>query len=151
MMKLIFLIPFITLFFGCGNNQKQEGCAHPVRFSEIAKQMMDEHNAQDSLDYEGIYKGKFPTADGEGMEVTVELSENNYTQTVSYIGKENSTFTKTGKYTWNEAGDTITLNGANAPNQYFVGENKLIQLDMDGQMITGELADMYVLKKQYRK
>ena len=36
----------------------------------------------------------------------------------------------------------------NAPNQYFVAENKLIQLDMAGKKIEGKLAEKYVLAKQ---
>jgi NlpE N-terminal domain len=45
-------------------------------------------------------------------------------------------------------GSIITLTGIkNKPNEYFVGENKLIQLDIDGNKITGSLADKYILKK----
>ena len=53
-----------------------------------------------------------------------------------------------GKYTWNAAGNTIILDGVkDAPNQYFVGENTLTQLDMEGNKITGDMADLYILKK----
>jgi hypothetical protein len=33
------------------------------------------------------------------------------------------------------------------PSKYKVGENRLIQLDMQGKPITGALADKFVLKK----
>jgi uncharacterized lipoprotein NlpE involved in copper resistance len=35
-----------------------------------------------------------------------------------------------------------------SPNRYLVGENTLTQLDMEGNKITGNMADQYVLKKQ---
>ena len=36
----------------------------------------------------------------------------------------------------------------NAPKFYFVGENTLTQLDMEGKKITGSLAEEYILSKQ---
>jgi len=54
-----------------------------------------------------------------------------------------------GINSWNDAGNTITLDGKeHAPNQYFLGENMLIQLDMEGNRIVGELGERYVLRKQ---
>jgi len=35
-----------------------------------------------------------------------------------------------------------------APDSYHVGENRLIQLDMQGERITGALAERYVLDRQ---
>ena len=56
---------------------------------------------------------------------------------------------KTGTLTWNAAGNTVILAGIeNAPNQYFVGENAVTQLDMAGNKITGQLAEKYMLAKQ---
>jgi hypothetical protein len=49
-----------------------------------------------------------------------------------------------GRFTWNTAGNTITLeDGA----QYLVGEGHLTRLALDGARITGTLADRYVLAK----
>jgi heat shock protein HslJ len=56
-------------------------------------------------------------------------------------------FKETGKFTWNEAGNTITLSGSAAPNQYFVGENALFHLDTDGKRIEDDLVDKYRLNK----
>ncbi len=38
-------------------------------------------------------------------------------------------------------------NNIEKPLQYRVGENRLTQLDMDGKLITGSLADRYNLEK----
>ena len=51
-----------------------------------------------------------------------------------------------GRFNWNEAGNTITLDGRR-PARYFVGENRLIRLAQDGSRITGNLAEHYVMTK----
>lgn len=112
---------------------------------------VDGHTAQNALDYMGIYKGLMPCADCEGIETTLELvNETNYTLKTVYLGKKMpAKFNSEGTYSWNEAGNTITLsNSKDAPNQYFVAENALIQLDVNGKQIKGDLADRYRLKKQ---
>jgi uncharacterized lipoprotein NlpE involved in copper resistance len=95
----------------------------------------------------GTYKGTLPTASGEGMQVIITLKDNSFTKTTTYIGKKDSTSEKKGSFSWNVDGNTITLDGIDPPNQYFVGENTLIQLDMDGNRIVGDLATKYVLSK----
>lgn len=111
--------------------------------------VVETHTARNSLDYHGTYEGTLPTASGEGMKVTIQLSGDNYTRTVEYIGQSTDTkVEEKGKYTWNSEGNTITLVNADKPNQYFVSENQITHLDMDGKRITGNLADMYILKKK---
>ena len=96
----------------------------------------------------GTYTGKIPTASGEGMIVSITLSDSTYVKSTEYVNKKNSKSEEKGKYTWNAAGNTIILDGVkDAPNQYFVGENTLTQLDMEGNKITGDMADLYILKK----
>jgi copper homeostasis protein (lipoprotein) len=69
-----------------------------------------------------------------------------YVKQTSYLGKDGKVIEEKGFYTRNSEGNTITLNGIeNAPNQYFVGVNKLIQLDMNGKRIAGNMADKYIL------
>lgn len=145
MRKKIFLMSIVALAIGVSacNNHQQKG-----NDPEIAAMS---GNAQISLDWAGIYAGILPCADCEGIQTTVELkSDNSYKMTVMYLGKE-GTFEMTGTFTWNEAGNTITFNNGNEnggfATQYFVGENTLTQLDMDGNRITGEYADNYVLRK----
>ncbi|MBC8884567.1 copper resistance protein NlpE N-terminal domain-containing protein [Flavobacterium piscinae] len=111
--------------------------------------MNKEHNAKISLDYSGMYQGVLPCADCEGIETTLWIDENNYVLFTNYLGKKNKTKSEfRGSYVWNEFGNTIILKGIeNAPNHYFVGENYLKQLDMDGNKI-GDLAEKYVLQKK---
>ncbi|MEZ5488460.1 MAG: META domain-containing protein [Steroidobacteraceae bacterium] len=51
-----------------------------------------------------------------------------------------------GRFTWNDAGNTITLAGQQ-PVQYFVGENRLTRLALDGSRVSGVLPDNHVLTK----
>lgn len=152
MKKLFIMIAAIGLLYSCGGKtQKQvEEEVSIDEFSAIAEPLANEHNAKNSLDYKGTYKGTLPTASGEGMLVVVVLDDSTYTRSTEYIGKKNSTVVEKGKYTWNPEGNTIILEDVDvkaSPNKYFVGENTLTQLDMDGNKITGDTAELYVLKK----
>ena len=109
------------------------------------------HTANNSLDWKGLYKGVLPCADCEGIETSIILNaDNTYLLQTKYLGKGDApAVEKTGSFTWNAAGNTVIFaNIENAPNQYFVAENKLIQLDMAGNKIEGKLATKYFLAKQ---
>jgi len=108
------------------------------------------HNARNSLDVHGTYTGTLPCGSCPGIELTIVLGEGNtYTKTVHYLDEpEPNRFTTSGSYQWNSAGNTITLKGEESPNQYFVGENVLLQLDVEGNRITGDLAGNYRLIKK---
>lgn len=108
-------------------------------------------NSRTSLDWEGTYLGMMPCADCEGIATTITLYKNmSYTMFTRYIGKKGSPVQEyRGRFSWNESGGNITLEGVPAgANQYQVGENKLTKLDMKGRRITGGLAGNYVLAKQ---
>ena len=64
------------------------------------------------------------------------------------MGKSVDLYEHSGEYSWNKKKDIILFDDIkNSPNQYFVGENTLIQLDMKGKKITGKLASKYILVK----
>ncbi len=109
----------------------------------------DMHNAANALDVIGTYTGTLPCADCEGIETEIQLLDGNaYDIKMTYKGKSDKPVEHAGAYSWNDAGNTITLDGQEAPNKYFVGENVLFKLDMEGKRIEGNLADKYVLRKQ---
>lgn len=117
--------------------------------SDSLKMDLD-HSSKNALDWDGTYKGIVPCADCEGIETTLVLGkELTYTLKTKYLGKSDAkVFEEKGKFNWDKSGQIITLDGIkDAPNKYFVGENKIIQLDMNGKKITGEQADLYILKK----
>jgi len=106
-------------------------------------------NSMTSADWAGIYKGVVPCADCEGIETTITLnSDRTYVLQTKYLGRDSKVFEQKGAFTWDEAGGKIQLQDAvGGPDRYLVGENVLIQLDKEGNRITGESADKYVLRK----
>lgn len=95
----------------------------------------------------GVYHGILPAADGPGIDTTIILKpDNTFTKRMVYIGEQNGTFNETGTFSIN--GRVITLNGCNDGAQYYqLGEGLIRQLDQDKQVVTGVLADNYVLMK----
>jgi uncharacterized lipoprotein NlpE involved in copper resistance len=145
-----------SVFMLCCNEPAKETTAvttdtiAPVQQDTTAAKMTTADNSQTSLDWPGTYKGVVPCADCEGIETTITIGQDSsYTLTTSYLGKKDAKpFEKKGKFIWDAYGSTILLSGiTNAPDKYKVGENVLIQLDMSGNTITGDLADKYRLQK----
>jgi uncharacterized lipoprotein NlpE involved in copper resistance/heat shock protein HslJ len=101
-------------------------------------------------DFIGAYRGILPCADCDGMETKIILNENNtYTKAVHYLGKGTKIFEQKGTFSWNKLGNIVILeNISNAPNQYIVTKSKIIQLDMEGNLIASSFAKEYELSKQ---
>ena len=146
-MKKSFLLLFSSvLLFSCNNKQadKQESVG-----GDSLTTVVDDHNARTSLDVAGGYKGVLPTASAGGMEVIINLTDSTYSKEFKYLGEKNpKAYASKGVFSWSADGSTITLSGEDAPNQYFVEEGALRQLDIEGKKIEGSLADQYVLKKE---
>lgn len=128
-------IAMILFFASCGTMTKT---------TQNAK--VDMHTSQNSLDWSGVYQGVLPCADCEGIQTTVQLKDNGeYKLGTEYLGtKEKYTSEDSGKFTWDDAGQIITLDNG---DKYFVGENQLTRLDQEGQKVTGRLASYYILQK----
>ncbi len=110
----------------------------------------DEHNSANTLDWAGTYKGTIPCVDCAGIDMEITLNkEQEYIRETNYVGKSGEAVEEKGRFTWNKAGNTITLLGIkDKPNQYFVGENRILQLDKLGNKITDSTAQKYFLNKQ---
>lgn len=133
----------LLAFTACKNNPEKES-------AEIADEenIPDMHTSKIALDWQGVYSGMTPCADCEGIETNLSLNNESYTLYTRYAGKEDKGNTVSGTFSWNEDGNSITLDGLNeSPKQFKVHENSLLQLDMNGDVITGDLADMYRLEK----
>ena len=139
MKKLVFLACCI-LFLSC-NNKTVKGKSIPAS---------DTHTSANSLDWQGTYKGTLPCADCQGIQTELTLNnDNTYVLSTKYLGKDSISNVENGSFSWNKEGNAITLADAkNKPGQYFVGENRVTQLDMSGNKITGALTDNYILAKQ---
>lgn len=148
-MKKLFLYFGIALSFSLNLLSCQSGNKDETVVSDNVFEV-DEHNAQNSLDYWGTYTGTLPCVDCEGIETVIELKQDNtYRINTTYLGKgSNNAFNSEGTFSWNNEGNSITLLNEDEPNQYFVGENVLFHLDMEGNRITGNQADRYRLEKE---
>jgi len=105
------------------------------------------HDARHALDWAGAYRGVLPCADCAGIETVVVLAMDGTYRTQSrYLGKDGRISSDQGRFTWNEAGNTVTFAGGE-PARYAVGENRLTRLALDGSRITGALAERYVLTR----
>lgn len=152
MKKIIFtgLVAFSFLVVSCNSTKKDSENLETNTTAEMP--ISDGHNAENSLDIAGVYKGVLPCADCEGIQTTIVLNDDNtYKLTTLYQTdkKGDNEFVENGK--WSIAVNTLTLENAvknGEPHmKYFVGENTLTQLDLDGNKIEGALAEHYILRK----
>ncbi len=111
--------------------------------------LIDTHNSQNALDWAGTYTGVLPCADCPGIETSLTLNNDlTYSMTMTYQERDTKN-EESGAFKWLNNGSTIALyNDKNEViAQYKVGENQLFQLDGDGNIITGDIAKHYILKK----
>lgn len=144
MRKIFILVCSSILLASCGNSSKTN---KTETADSTATTVIDTHNAETSLDYEGTYKGVFPAADCPGIEITLTLNaDKTFTQHYSYM-ERNTTLDEKGAYTLK--GNLLTLKLDNGEKSYYkVGENHLRKLDANKEEITGELADKFILTKE---
>ena len=148
--KLILVVFFSLLFINCKKEVKKAEFKTDTIAKVPVKVPADSHNSQNSLDWQGTYKGVTPCADCEGIETEITLNTDlTFVIKTKYLGKgDGKIFEEKGVFSWDKTGGIIYLDCLkNRPNQYKVGENQLIQLDMEGHVISGSLAEKYILKK----
>lgn len=148
---ILLLTVFILFIFSCVGTKKSQNNNQTKAESEHTQYTNPDpaHNARLSLDYYGTYEGTLPCADCEGIQTTIHLKEKNrFVLTKKYLGKADSAkLTKEGEFEWDKTGFIIKLKSLDLPNQYFVAENMLFQLDKEANRIWGDLAEKYILRK----
>ncbi|MGE8559599.1 MAG: copper resistance protein NlpE [Acinetobacter sp.] len=96
--------------------------------------------AETSRDWPGEYKGTFPCADCEGIEMDLELkADKTYELTEEYLGKgKNNEFKVKGTFSFDQNNPSvISLDKAGDHRKFFIGENFVEARDMD----TGKALD----------
>ena len=109
------------------------------------------HNSKNSLDWSGTYSGVLPSEGGQALRTTITLHSDGtyiFDKQVENTGEPENAAVQVGELTWQADGSRIVLEKLNggSPN-YLVGENQLIQLDQNGERITGEMADKFTLQR----
>lgn len=152
--KILILACLCFLFINCKKEAKPaETATAEVEIDTTSPVVVsqDKHSSQNSVDWQGTYKGITPCADCEGIDTEIILDkELTFITKTRYLGKGDKTvFEEKGTFSWDNTGLIIALKAKNGtPYLYKVGENTLTQLDMEGKIITGDLQGMFILKKQ---
>jgi len=150
-MKKIFSCLLIAGFVvSCGNKETSTPAETPIEVSEpVAKETPTADNSKTSVDWAGTYEGTLPCADCEGIKTIITLNQDDtFVINSEYIGKNNKSEDK-GNISWTDDGNKISFTSKDGQTTLFqVAENKLIQLDQEGNKITGSMADLYVLAKK---
>lgn len=108
--------------------------------------VIDHSNAQNALDWAGIYVGTLPCADCEGIKTEIALNDDNtFVVKQTYLGK-NTTIEDKGTIMWHD-GTIAHLKGKTEDMKLKVEENQLVFLDQDGKVIEGPMKDLYIIKK----
>lgn len=157
MMKTKILLMAFALalsFTACKNDNKKQNDSsmdHVENSEKVLTENPDAaHNSRNSVDWAGTYEGVIPCADCPGIEMKVTLHEDNtYKMSMDYQERDTKS-TSEGTFEWNDNGSKVTLipEDGDAAVQFQVGENKLYQLDANGNRPEGEMADQYVLEKK---
>ena len=104
-------------------------------------------STRNSLNWEGRYAGRIPAADCPGIDVQITLrSDKTFSLIYDYVDRDGFT-SNMGEFEWDVTGNVIILKNTHFPSYYRVEKDRLRQLDMEGNEITGNLAQMYVLNK----
>lgn len=140
MRKKILALTIIALsvcLFSCNCGEKK------------SQQIVDIPNSSTSVDWAGTYTGTLPCADCEGITTVITLFENStYKMMMTYLGKDFEIDTE-GYFSWNDEGSIIKLDTeGEGMNMFKVGENMIMMLDINGEKITGQLANNYILIKE---
>ena len=146
MMKKLLVITIVTTVFisACGNSGEQE--------NNTAVQSGDTTTQSVPVEYQPViaasYLGVIPCADCEGIHTEVTLfADTTYQLITNYLGKNPKdtaglNTNKKGKFMMHN--DTVHLDN---DSKFLKNDTALIQLDGSGKIITGKLADKFILKK----
>lgn len=92
----------------------------------------------------GAYTGNLPCVDCDAITTVLHLDRDySYTLTYKYEGKSKDQFVKEGSWAINK--NCLELKGVDY--KYKIEPGYLVQLDLSGQEITGDIADQYQLAK----
>ena len=140
----------LCLFFGLFS-------AYQATWAETAETTTEETavHEQHHFDWSGVYHGFLPCNDCKGIKMTLALNPNNdsYILISQYIGKSDREIVEKGKFAWGDTDKTVVLTPRNSIQirRFLVGDNILTQLDNNGNRITGDSAERYVLRRNELK
>lgn len=157
MKKSAFYIFMILSLLSCKDQKEPSNTIDNIENKEIGITLQETefdeaHTSRNSLNWVGVYIGVLPCDDCEGIDASISLKKDQtYLLKMRYLGTpemENKEIISQGKFTWDENGNNITLEGAEGISGKFkVGENFLKALDKNAKEIEAVLGNNYKLLK----
>jgi len=157
MKKSAFYVFMILSIFSCKDGEEPSNTIENIDKKETGIKLqepgfIDAHTSRNSLDWEGTYTGVLPSDDCEGIDTSISLNKDQtYLLKLRYLGtpeNESEEFISEGKFTWDENGNNITLEGGiDGSRKFKVGENFLMPLDQNAKEIEGIPGNNYKLFK----
>jgi len=140
------LLSTTLLLAACGSYASESDAFDAEIPSPVTKA---EDSNRNPLDWSGTYTGTIPCADCEGIETTVTLrADGTFASERIYLGKSDKPVRSTGTFTRDSTGRVVRLeSGSDSAQQYLVGEDRLFHLDGNGNRISGNISEHYILKK----
>lgn len=150
-MKAITCILALCAVIVTGCKSGEGGESYDFTPIDRSSQTATADDSRTSLDWAGIYEGTTPCADCEGIKTTLRLNnDETYVMSQTYLksGEDEVTYKNSGDFRWDTGSEIIIESDDGLRIRFQVGENEVTMLDMRGNVVTGELANFYVLKKQ---
>ncbi|MDD2953701.1 MAG: copper resistance protein NlpE [Parabacteroides sp.] len=147
MKKYVLVVAIATALSSCSGNKKADATQTVTTDEQETAQVPDMHDAENSLDYCGVYEGTLPAASSPGIKTTLTLNmDKTFTLRSEYIDEKEGVFNYKGTYTLE--GNVLTAEQEGGDITYYkVEEGQLKMLDQQKQPITGDLAQFYILKQ----
>lgn len=148
-MKNLVLCLSLGLFvLSCNQNRSEVSIKDKDHIDVISEEDLESNDDLTSFNWEGVYEGVLPCASCPGIETELTLSaDNTYTLKTFYQENPDSENIEQGKFEWVADSDIIQLDNADE-TQFKIENQQIRQLNPDGEMIEGNLAEFYVLKKK---
>lgn len=137
------LVICTVLFSACNNSASNKNETDSLSQAPVLTDSL-------ALALTGVYQGYLPCADCPGISTFLLLNEDmTYRLEETYNKGNDSLFLTRGKWK-TENGKVILLDSEQIRNSYLPDGNNLVQLDYQGDRISGNLGDKYVLSRQPR-
>ena len=150
-----FFVAFVIASLALVNCKNEKETVQTVETNDTVKVdtvFADEHNAKNSLDYEGTYEGTLPCMKGDCKEIELSLKlmkDGIFVYSTKRVGIDKEQLMTSGTYHFEADGNTIVLDQiADVPNSFFISEGKIYQLDKNQKKIDGPDAEKFILKKK---
>ncbi len=148
----IFILTYLLLLGACHSKAPAKDKDASLPASKDSARVANTPDAVGAEFRYSSYSGILPCPDCPGIKVTLNLmDDNSYQKLTKYMvkkGKKNvEALDETGRWVLRGKDTVYLMDVKDAPNLYLKTELYLLQLDQQGNRITGPQADKYILKK----